>query len=155
MGLNDQNVLPLDECFSLKSAKGDCLAKLKSAGVRMSKQRLQIVEHLFTGRFSCTKELYYAVLEQNPGIGISTVYRFLKVLMELGVLSNNKKLDVSCSECQFRLGSVRNAGGQIVGAEGMDLQELLRLGLIVKGVIKSDEKISVTMVDDSVHIEVK
>lgn len=55
----------------------------------------------------------------------------------------------------FRLGSVRDAGGRVVVPDGMDLQELLRLGLVVKGVIKSDEKIAVTMVDDSVHIEVK
>ena len=155
MDTTRENLDHLDECFTLHNAKADCLEKLKAAGVRMSKQRLLIVDNLFTGRFSCTKELYYEVLAANPGIGISTVYRFLKVLMSLGVLSNNKKLDVSCNECMFRLGSVRDAGGRVVVPDGMDLQELLRLGLVVKGVIKSDEKIAVTMVDDSVHIEVK
>ena len=85
---------------------------------------------------------------------MSTVYRFLKVLYDIGVISNNKLLDVNCSNCNFKLASLKNNQGQELKADGLDLQELLRLGMVVKGLIKSDEKIDIKMLDDSVYISV-
>lgn len=144
----------LNECFTLHNAKAECLEKLKKAKVRMSKQRLELLDLLFSGTFNCTKELYYEAQAQNPELGMSTVYRFLKVLYDIGVISNNKLLDVNCSNCNFKLASLKNNQGQELKADGLDLQELLRLGMVVKGLIKSDEKIDIKMLDDSVYISV-
>lgn len=144
----------INECFTLHDAKAECLDKLKKAKVRMSKQRLELLDLLFSGTFNCTKELYYEAQSRNPELGMSTVYRFLKVLYDVGVISNNKLLDVNCSNCNFKLAALRDHEGQELRADGLDLQELLRLGMVVKGLIKSDEKIDVKMQNDSVYISV-
>jgi Fur family transcriptional regulator, ferric uptake regulator len=144
-----------NSCISINDAKSKCLEKLKRAKIRMSKQRLELVDLLFTGSFTCTKELYYEALSNNPDLGMSTVYRFLKVLSDIGVIAKNKVLDIGCNNCEFRLASLKDNNGRDVVAEGLNLHELLRLGLIVKGVIKSDEKIDVKMIDDSVHISIQ
>lgn len=142
-------------CISLNDAKSKCLEKLKLSKIRMSKQRLELVDLLFSGSFTCTKELYYEALAKNPDLGMSTVYRFLKVLSDIGVIAKTKVLDVNCSNCEFRLASLKDNKGNELMPEGLNLHELLRLGLVVKGVIKSDEKIEVKMVDDNVHISVQ
>ena len=45
----------INECFTLHDAKAECLDKLKKAKVRMSKQRLELLDLLFSGTFNCTK----------------------------------------------------------------------------------------------------
>ena len=40
---------------SSNQAKTECLEKLKKAKVRMSKQRIEIIDLLFEGSFNCTK----------------------------------------------------------------------------------------------------
>lgn len=141
--------------FTVNDAKSQCLEKLKNASVRMSKQRLEIIDILFSNKFNCTKELFYEVQARNPNLGISTVYRFLKVLNDIGVISNSKMLDVNCSNCKIHLASLKDKSGNDLKCEGLSIQELVRLGLVVKGVINSDEKIDVKMVEDSVHISVQ
>ncbi len=144
--------LPQNDAIALQEAKEDCLAKLKAAKIRMSKQRLELVDLLFSGKYTCTKELYYDALTRNPELGMSTVYRFLKVLADLGVMANGKAIDVTCNNCVFRTAKLTNSQGHV---DSLNLHELLRLGLIVKGVIGSEEKIAVKMVDDAISIEVQ
>ncbi len=153
---NTTNFDHLDtECFTLNNAKNECLDKLRQNKVRLSQQRLKIIDVLFSREFKCTKDLYYELSEDNPNLGISTVYRFLKVLSDLGVISNSKQFNISCANCSFKLASLKDNLGNNVNVSDFDLPELLRLGLVVKGLIKSNEKIDVKMVDDAVHIEVK
>jgi Fur family ferric uptake transcriptional regulator len=155
MSLLEHNNDCSGECFTLTKAKSDCLEKLKKAHVRLSKQRLEIIDLLFSGTFTCTKELYYEAQARYPELGMSTVYRFLKVLSDNGVISNSKILDVSCASCTYKIGSLKDGNGTEIKAEGIDLQELVRLGLVVKGIIKSDELIDVKLDDTSLHIKIK
>ena len=136
---------------SSNQAKTECLEKLKKAKVRMSKQRMEIIDLLFEGSFNCTKELYYEAQERNPELGMSSVYRFLKVLADQGIISKSKMLDVNCKTCDLKQASLKGKDGATL-VDNLNLHELLRLGLIVKGVISSDEKINVTMVDDEINI---
>ena len=154
MAKNKENFLnDVNECFTLHNAKTECLDKLRNSGVRLSKQRLELVDLLFSGTFNCTKELYYEARARNPELGMSTVYRFLKVLSDLDIISNNKMLNVSCTNCTFKLPTFK--GKQEFKADTLDIQELVRLGMVVKGLIKSDEKIDISMQDDEVTISIK
>ncbi|MGN1392683.1 MAG: transcriptional repressor [Succinivibrionaceae bacterium] len=152
--LND-NKEYMNECFTINAAKTECIKKLKEQSVRLSKQRLQLLDILFSGTFNCTKELYYIAQEQIPNLGMSTVYRFLKVLSDLGIISNNKILDINCYNCHFNLASFKDKEGRELKADGLSIQELVRLGLIVKGLIKSEEKIDVKVIDEGFYITVK
>ncbi|MBR1924809.1 MAG: transcriptional repressor [Ruminobacter sp.] len=154
MAKNKENFLnDANECFTLHNAKTECLDKLRNSGVRLSKQRLELIDLLFSGTFNCTKELYYEARARNPELGMSTVYRFLKVLSDLDIISNNKMLNVSCTNCSFKLATFK--GKQEFKADTLDIQELVRLGMVVKGLIKSDEKIDISMQDDEVTISIK
>ncbi len=141
-------------CLSLTEAKNQCLETLKNHKIRLSKQRLEIIDILFSGEFSCTKELFYEAQERYPDLGMSTVYRFLKVLADIGIISKQKILEVGCRNCEIRKATLINRYGQKV-TEGLNLHEIVRLGLVVKGVIGSDERIDVQMVDDAINISVK
>ncbi len=145
-----------NDCFQVNEAKSRCLEMLKNAHVRMSKQRIYLVDLLFSGSYTCVKDLFYEAQSQNPELGISTVYRFLKVLEDIGAISNNHGFDMNkCQNCDFKVVTVKDSGGKEIRGHELDLSELLRLGLIVKGVINSNEKIDVKMVDDLVDISVK
>ena len=143
-----------ESCFTVNTAKQQCIDKLKKAGIKMSKQRMELLDLLFSGKFNCTKELFYEAQKNHPELGMSTVYRFLNVLENLAIIGNSKILDLKCSECAFRLGSLKDSEGREIKANGISLTELVRLGLIAKGVISSNEKIDVQMVDDGAHISI-
>jgi Fur family ferric uptake transcriptional regulator len=143
-----------ERCISLTDAKSQCIEKLKAHKIRLSKQRFEIIDILFSGSFTCTKELFYEAQAKNPELGMSTVYRFLKVLADVGIISKHKILDVNCRNCDFRKAILLNRYGQKI-SEGLNIHEILRLGLVVKGVIGSDEKIDVKMIDDELNISLK
>ena len=73
------------------------------------------------------------------------------MLADQGIISKSKMLDVNCKTCDLKQASLKGKDGATL-VDNLNLHELLRLGLIVKGVISSDEKINVTMVDDEINI---
>ncbi len=60
--------------------------RLKEHGFRITKQRKLILRFILGHECSCCKEIYYHVKEEDPTVGIATVYRMIKTLEEIGVI---------------------------------------------------------------------
>lgn len=58
---------------------------LKSRGYRLTNQRRIIVRELEEGRHLSAEDLYERVKETHPEVGLSTVYRTLDLLHDLGI----------------------------------------------------------------------
>ncbi len=58
---------------------------LRSRGYRLTNQRRAIVRELENGRHLSAEEMYEHLREDHPELGLSTVYRTLDLLTELGV----------------------------------------------------------------------
>lgn len=63
--------------------------ELKRQGKRMTKQRLLLLDVIFSREYSCGKEIYYDAIKKDPSIGLATVYRILAALEEIGALSRS------------------------------------------------------------------
>jgi len=63
---------------------------LKSQKLKLTQQRLEVLEHfLGTREHVSADELYQELREVNPKIGFSTVYRTLKLLSDSGIAKEN------------------------------------------------------------------
>ena len=58
---------------------------LRSRGYRLTNQRRAIVRELESGRHLSAEEMYDHLRGEHPELGLSTVYRTLDLLTELGV----------------------------------------------------------------------
>jgi len=59
---------------------------LRSRGYRLTNQRRAIVGELEGARHLSAEEIYDRLKESQPGMGLSTVYRTLDMLHEIGVV---------------------------------------------------------------------
>lgn len=72
------------------------LRKLKDKGFRITKQRLILLDIILSEKCTCCKEIYYRAVEQDPGIGVSTVYRLVNSLEEIGAISRSDIYKIRC-----------------------------------------------------------
>jgi Fur family transcriptional regulator, ferric uptake regulator len=64
---------------------------LARSGLKATRQRDQIVRAFFAaGRHISAEELYHQIRGQDPGIGLVTVYRTLKLLRSAGLATQRK-----------------------------------------------------------------
>ena len=64
---------------------------LSRAGLKTTRQRRHIVQAFFdAGRHLTAEQLYQQLQDQDPGIGLVTVYRTLKLLREAGMATGRK-----------------------------------------------------------------
>lgn len=63
------------------------LRALKKHGCRITKQRRIILSVILEKKCCCSKEIYYQAAEQDPTIGLATVYRLLNTLEEVGAIN--------------------------------------------------------------------
>jgi Fur family ferric uptake transcriptional regulator len=64
---------------------------LSRTGLKSTRQRQQIVQAFFAaGRHLTAEQLYQRLQEQDPGIGLVTVYRTLKLLREAGLATGRQ-----------------------------------------------------------------
>ena len=61
--------------------------KLRQAGCRITKQRKMILDIILEDRCSSCKEIYARAVKLDQSIGMATVYRLVKELENIGVLS--------------------------------------------------------------------
>lgn len=75
------------EKFGMNGEKEKIIIKLKENGCRITKQRKMILDIILENRCSNCKEIYVQVSKLDHSIGMATVYRLVKELEKIGVLS--------------------------------------------------------------------
>jgi Fur family peroxide stress response transcriptional regulator len=68
-------------------SKDTVLDKIKEEGLRITPQRVRIVELLFELSHPTADRIYVTMAEQFPYVSQATVYNTLKMLKEIGVVS--------------------------------------------------------------------
>ena len=77
------------------------IQKLKEQGLRITKQRLILLDIVLEEDCSCCKEIYYKASQKDDKIGSATVYRMINTLEEIGAISRKNMYRVDCSpECR-------------------------------------------------------
>ncbi len=61
---------------------------LRNSGIKVTPQRLSLLEMLYRGGHYTGEQLYNMLKEKIPGISISTVYNTLETLESLGIISS-------------------------------------------------------------------
>lgn len=68
--------------------KNQIIQKMRDSGMRVTNQRLIILDIILTQQCSTCKEIYYRAVKKDKRIGMATIYRFVNVLEDLNVLSS-------------------------------------------------------------------
>ena len=74
------------------------IEKLKERGLRITRQRMILLDIILEGECSCCKEIYYMASKKDPTIGLATVYRMVGVLEEMGFLSRGYRYSYSVED---------------------------------------------------------
>lgn len=73
--------------MGIDNEKDNIITKLKDNGCRITIQRRLILDIILENRCSSCKEIYIQVEKLDHSIGMATVYRLVKELEKIGVLS--------------------------------------------------------------------
>lgn len=71
----------------MNGEKENIIKKLKENGCRITKQRKMILDIILENKCSSCKEIYVQASRLDKSIGMSTVYRLVRELEKMGVLS--------------------------------------------------------------------
>ena len=115
--------------------KNQIVEELKSKGHRITFQRRLILDTILSNETLMIKEVYYNVRKKDRSIGLATVYRFIKILQEAGIIDENEKFtfanaddNVECGDC-----SVTLQNGEVVSINRCELYSAVKNILINKG----------------------
>ncbi|MCR5754376.1 MAG: transcriptional repressor [Acetatifactor sp.] len=76
--------------------------RLRDRGLRITKQRLLLIDVILEGNCSSCKEIFYEASRQDQTIGTATVYRMINALEEIGAISRKNMYKMACcEECSF------------------------------------------------------
>lgn len=71
----------------MQEAKEKIIKKLRENGCRITKQRKLLLDIILENRCVSCKEIYVRAVKADRTIGMATVYRMVKELEAIGVLS--------------------------------------------------------------------
>ena len=115
--------------------KNQIVEELKSKGHRITFQRRLILDTISSNETLMIKEVYYNVRKKDRSIGLATVYRFIKILQEAGIIDENEKFtfanandNVECGDC-----SVTLQNGEVVNIDCCELYSAVKNILVNKG----------------------
>ena len=115
--------------------KNQIVEELKSKGHRITFQRRLILDTILSNETLMIKEVYYNVRKKDRSIGLATVYRFIKILQEAGIIDENEKFtfandddNVECGDC-----SVTLQNGEVVSINCCELYSAVKNILVNKG----------------------
>ena len=66
--------------------KKDIVNEFQRLGKRITKQRMVILDVILEQNWTDCKEVYYEAVQRDSTVGLSTVYRTIRMLEEMGVL---------------------------------------------------------------------
>ena len=76
----------------------EAISKLEAENIRLTSQRIAILEYLSAHHIHPTaEEIYHGIKENFPGISVATVYNNLRLFTDLGFLKEMKCGDASSS----------------------------------------------------------
>ncbi len=141
-----------DDYYSVGNLTEETLRKLEESGLRMTVQRRHIIDILTNSECTSPKELWYEAKEFVPDLGIATVYRLINRLEQIGVLSKQRNLGMRPE--QPKLGTVSGGrhSGVKINSDNLDLTELIRLGMISKGLIGPNNAIQLSLVGNKINV---
>ncbi len=70
------------------------LKEMKRGGMRITRQRRLIIDTILQKDYTSCKDIYYQVRNRDRTIGISTVYRLVRQLEDMGVLERIEMIHV-------------------------------------------------------------
>src|SRR5215212_6938447 len=79
---------------------------LRDRGYRLTNQRRIIVRELEGERHLSAEEIYDRVKGEHPDLGLSTVYRTLDLLTELGIVCNEELMEYLVLQVERETGFV-------------------------------------------------
>ena len=71
--------------------KEKVLELFRQKGMRITKQRILLLDVIFEKEYASCKEVYFQARKRDRSIGIATVYRMLNILTELGVFKEHTR----------------------------------------------------------------
>lgn len=78
--------------------KEDIIKKLKKQGLRITKQRLMLLDIILENECSSCKEIYYKASRSDSKIGSATVYRMINTLEEIGAINRKNMYKIMAEE---------------------------------------------------------
>ena len=66
--------------------KEDIVNEFQRLGKRITKQRIVILDVILEQNWTDCKEVYYEAVQRDSTVGLSTVYRTIRMLEEIGIL---------------------------------------------------------------------
>lgn len=82
----------------MEEKKAYIIQELKKHGCRITEQRKLLIDIILKDECCCCKEMYYQALEQDPSIGMATVYRMVKILEETGLIAKKNMYRIQCKD---------------------------------------------------------
>ena len=147
--------MELIEHYKVAPATEETFRKLENYGLRMTPQRRQIVQILASTCCISPKELWYEAREFIPDLGIATVYRLIRRLEQIGIISKSRTIGLQ--KIEPKLGRIEDSRGRILVKEGTgeDLCSLIKAGLVTRGTISQFSDIELSLVGDRIIVTVK
>ena len=71
------------------------IEKLKNDGCRITKQRKLIIDVIMNNNFNSCKDIYYQVTEKDKAVGMATVYRMIRQLEDMGIVSRIDTIEIN------------------------------------------------------------
>ena len=112
---------------------------LRRRGYRITRQRMALLDVILNSDCTSCKEIYFRIFKTMPHLGISTIYRLLNILEEIGAI-RRKNLSLveeegyaSLEECV-----VEFSGGERIRLSGEMLVRVMSRGMKEAGL--SEEK---------------
>lgn len=123
------------------------IQKLKKRGLRITKQRLMLLDIILEEECSCCKEVYYKAVKQEPKIGTATVYRMINTLEEIGAISRKNMYKIACPMNAGEEGActIELDDGSILQLSERNWNQIIQIGLNACGYIEDRKVQSVKM----------
>ena len=119
------------------------IQKLKEQGLRITKQRLILLDIILEKDCSCCKEIYYKASQKDDKIGSATVYRMINTLEEIGAISRKNMYRVDCSpECRKENAcTIELEDNTVIELNEEKWNQIIRTGLAACGITADGQKV--------------